>query len=44
MAAIAPFFTLAKRLMLGIRQPLDGPVFQKLQDAEHWCIHAMVSH
>jgi hypothetical protein len=31
-------------LMLGIRQPLDGPVFQKLQDAEHWCIHAMVSH
>jgi hypothetical protein len=30
--------------MLGIRQPLDGPVFQKLQDAVHWCIHAMVSH
>ena len=31
-------------LMLGIRQPLDGPVFDKLEDAENWCIHAMVSH
>ena len=30
--------------MLGIRQPLDGPVFRTKQDAEHWCIHAMVSH
>jgi hypothetical protein len=30
--------------MLGIRQPLDGPVFEKLEDAEHWCIHAMISH
>jgi hypothetical protein len=31
-------------LMLGIRQPLDGPVFDKLEDAEHWCIHVMISH
>jgi hypothetical protein len=31
-------------LMLGIRQPLDWPVFQKLPDAERWCIHAMISH
>jgi hypothetical protein len=31
-------------LMLGIRQPLDGPIFEKLEDAEHWCIHAMISH
>jgi hypothetical protein len=30
--------------MLGIRQPLDGPIFQKLEDAEYWCIHAMISH
>ena len=30
--------------MLGIRQPLDGPIFQKLVDAEYWCIHAMISH
>jgi hypothetical protein len=30
--------------MLGIRQPLDGPVFDSKHDAEHWCIHAMVSH
>lgn len=30
--------------MLGIRQPLDGPVFEKLEDARNWCIHAMISH
>jgi hypothetical protein len=23
-------------LMLGIRQPLDGPVFEKLEDAQNW--------
>ena len=22
--------------MLGIRQPMDGPVFEKLEDAENW--------
>lgn len=31
-------------LMLGIRQPLNGPVFEKLEDAQNWCIHAMISH
>jgi hypothetical protein len=31
-------------LMLGIRQPLEGPVFDTRQDAEHWCFHAMASH
>jgi hypothetical protein len=31
-------------LMLGIRQPLDGPVFEKLEDARNWCIDAMISH
>jgi hypothetical protein len=31
-------------LMLGIRQPLDGPIFEKLEDAQNWCIHAMISH
>jgi hypothetical protein len=30
--------------MLGIRQPLDGPVFKELEDARNWCIHAMISH
>jgi hypothetical protein len=40
-----PIVHARQSLMLGIRQPLDGPVFQKkLQDAEHWCIHAMISH
>jgi hypothetical protein len=28
--------------MLGIRQPLDGPEFEKLKDEENWCIHAMI--
>ena len=31
-------------LMLGMRQPMDGPTFEKLNDAENWCIHAMISH
>ena len=30
--------------MLGISQPLDGPVFEKLEDAQNWCIHVMISH
>jgi hypothetical protein len=30
--------------MLGIRQPLDGPVFEKLEDARNWCIYAMIDH
>ena len=30
--------------MLGIRQPLDGPVFEKLEHAEYWCWHAMLDH
>jgi hypothetical protein len=30
--------------MLGIRQPLDGPVFDILEDAENWCMYAMIDH
>jgi hypothetical protein len=33
-----------KGLMLGIRQPLDGPIFESKRDAEVWCINAMTSH
>ena len=25
--------------MLGMRQPMDGPIFE-LEDAQNWCIHA----
>jgi hypothetical protein len=39
-----PIVRARQGLILGIRQPFDGPVFEKLQDAEHWCIHAMISH
>ena len=31
-------------LMLGIRQLLDGPVFERLEHAEYWCFHVMVDH
>ena len=30
--------------MLGIRQPLDGPVFENFEEALHWCIDAMANH
>ena len=30
--------------MFGMRQPLDGPIFENLEDAQNWCIHAMISH
>jgi hypothetical protein len=30
--------------ILGILQPLDGPVFEKLEDAQYWCIYAMIDH
>ena len=39
-----PAVSARQGLMLGIRQPLDGPVFEKLEQAENWCIHAMISH
>jgi len=30
--------------MLGIRQPLDGPVFERLEEAQFWCMYAMADH
>jgi hypothetical protein len=30
--------------MLGSRQPLDGPVFEKLEHAEQWCFHVIIDH
>jgi hypothetical protein len=30
--------------MLGIRQPLAGPIFDTLEDARNWCIYAMIDH
>ena len=31
-------------LMLGIRQPIDGPIFEKLGEAQFWAIYAMAEH
>jgi len=39
-----PVVRARKGLMLGIRQPLDGPVFKTLEHARNWAIHAMISH
>ena len=30
--------------MFGMRQPLDGSIFETLEDARNWCIRAMISH
>jgi len=30
--------------MFGMRQPLDGPIFETLEEARNWCIHGMISH
>ena len=30
--------------MLAIRQPLDGPIFEKLEHAEYSCWQAMLDH
>src|SRR4029453_931537 len=30
--------------MLGMRQPMDGPIFEKLEEAQNWAIHAMIRH
>ena len=39
-----PLVRARQGLMLGIRQPLDGPVFEKLEHAQFWCWHAMLDH
>ena len=31
-------------LMFGMRQPMDGPVFERLEDAEFWAFHVMIDH
>lgn len=40
----APAVRARKGLMLGIRNPLDGPVFEKLEDATTWSMSVMASH
>ena len=39
-----PIVHASQGFMLGIRQPLDGPVFDKLEHAEYWCWYAMIDH
>ena len=44
MVGFRPEVRAREGIMLGMRQPLDGPIFDKLEDAQNWCIDAMVSH
>ena len=39
-----PVIRARQGLMFGMRQPMDGPVFEKLEDAEEWCIDVMIDH
>jgi hypothetical protein len=39
-----PIIHAREGFMLGIRQPLDGPVFQTYKDALGFCMDVMVSH
>jgi hypothetical protein len=39
-----PIVQARQGLMLGIRQPLDGPVFLRIEDAEQWCVDVMADH
>lgn len=44
MTGFRPAIYAREGLMLGVRQPLDGPVFEKLEHAEQWCIDVMIDH
>ena len=44
MIGYRPVVNARQGLMLGIRNPLDGPVFASYQDALGWCIDAMIDH
>ena len=44
MVGYRPVVHVRQGRMLGIRQPLDGPVFEKLEEAEFWCMYAMIDH
>jgi hypothetical protein len=44
MAGYRPVIHARQGLMLGIHQPLDGPVFKSLDDAERYCIDVMIDH
>ena len=37
MTGYRPIVHARERRMLGIRQPLDGPISEKLEHAEYWC-------
>ena len=43
-AGFRPVVRAREGRMFGMRQPLDGPIFETLEDARNWCIHAMISH
>ena len=44
MAGYRPVVRAREGRTLGIRQPLAGPVFDTLEDAENFCMYAMIDH
>jgi hypothetical protein len=44
MVGFRPVVRAREGRMLGIRQPLDGPIFEKLEHAQYWCWYAMLDH
>ena len=44
MTGFRPVIHAREGLMLGIRNPLDGPVFDRLEDAIDYCIGVMANH
>lgn len=44
MNGFRPVIQAREVLMLGSRNPLDGPVFETREEAVHWCVQAMLNH
>jgi len=44
MTGFRPVITARQGRMLGSRNPLDGPVFDRLEDAIDYCIGVMADH
>lgn len=44
MTGFRPVIHAREGLMLGMRNPLDGPIFETREEAVQWCVHAMLNH
>ena len=44
MSGYRPAVYAREGLMLGMRNPFDGPVFETRERAENWCVDVIVDH